>query len=138
VAGTPERDVAASKISDGHLAFVRERLRAGRTVTAIAELDGGPVAVGSHQPIADVTEVVGVATLPAFRRRGIGATITAALVADARQRGVDLILLSAGSDEVARVYATVGFERVGTFCEAARTEQGKPIEAEVVRRAQDL
>jgi GNAT superfamily N-acetyltransferase len=123
VAGAPERDVAASKLTDGHLAFTRERLRAGRTVTAIAEHDGGPVGVGSHQPIADVTEVVGVATLPAFRRRGIGAAITAALVAHARQRGGDVILLSAGSDEVARVYAKVGFARVGTFCEAQRTGQ---------------
>jgi GNAT superfamily N-acetyltransferase len=123
VAGSSERDIAASKLTDGHLAFVRERLRAGRTVTAIAEDDDGPVGVGSHQPAADVTEVVGVATLPAFRRRGIGAAITAALVADARQRGVDLILLSAGSDEVARVYAKVGFVRVGTFCEAERTAQ---------------
>jgi predicted GNAT family acetyltransferase len=68
--------------------------------------------VGSHQPVGDVTEVVGVATLPAFRRRGIGAAITAALVADARRRGVDMILLSAGSDEVARVYAKVGFVRM--------------------------
>jgi GNAT superfamily N-acetyltransferase len=121
VAGAAERDIAASKVIEAHLAFARERMRAGRTVTAVAEHDGAPVGVGSHQPVADVTEIVGVATLPAFRRRGIGAAITATLVADAWQRGVDLILLSAGSDEIARVYAKVGLVRVGTFCQAERT-----------------
>jgi predicted GNAT family acetyltransferase len=67
-----------------------------------------------------VTEIVGVATLPAARRRGLGAAITAALVADAQQRGVDVIFLSAGSEAVARIYERVGFRRIATACIAER------------------
>jgi predicted GNAT family acetyltransferase len=61
-----------------------------------------------------VTEIVGVATLPVARRRGIGAALTAALVEDAAQRGAATIFLSAGSDDVARVYERAGFRRIGT------------------------
>jgi ribosomal protein S18 acetylase RimI-like enzyme len=125
-AGAAERDAAAARVSDSHLAFATERLRAGHTVMAVAEHGFGPVGVGSHRPVGDLTEVVGVATLPAFRRRGIGAAVTAALVADAFQHGVDLILLSAGSDEIARVYANVGFARVATFCAAEITGGTEP------------
>jgi predicted GNAT family acetyltransferase len=72
------------------------------------------LAVGSHQPVGAVTEIVGVGTLPAARRRGLGAAVTAALVADARARGAELVFLSAGSEAIARVYERLGFVRVGT------------------------
>jgi hypothetical protein len=42
------------------------------------------------------------------------------------QHGVDLILLSAGSDEIARVYANVGFAPVATFCAAEITGGTEP------------
>jgi len=60
--------------------FLAGRLRAGLTVMAVA-LDAArrPLAVGMHNPIGPVTEVVGMATLPALRRRGLAAAITAAL-----------------------------------------------------------
>ena len=48
------------------------------------------------------------------RRRGLGAAVTAALVDDARRGGADIVFLSAGSDDIARVYGRLGFERVGT------------------------
>ena len=44
--------------------------------------------------------------------------MTAALVADARARGVGTVFLSAQDDAVARVYERVGFVRVGTACVA--------------------
>jgi ribosomal protein S18 acetylase RimI-like enzyme len=77
---------------------------------------GRLVAVGSHTAIGGVTEVTGVGTLPAARRRGIGAAVTAALVADAQAKGVETVFISAGSDVIARVYEKIGFERVGTAC----------------------
>jgi predicted GNAT family acetyltransferase len=106
----------AAEASPALLARQRERLVAGRTVTAVALVDGDPVAVGSHQPVGGVSEVVGVATLPALRRRGIAAAVTGLLAADALGRGVETLFLSAGSEEIARVYARVGFRRVGTAC----------------------
>jgi ribosomal protein S18 acetylase RimI-like enzyme len=99
--------------------FRRERLRQGLTIWAAAWIDGFPVAGGMHQPVGGVTEVVGVAALPAFRRRGLGAAVTGLLVEDARDRGADTVFLTAGDDEIARVYARLGFVRVGTSCIAS-------------------
>jgi GNAT superfamily N-acetyltransferase len=115
-AGPGERDAIAAEQSEDALDLTSERIRAGLSATAVAEGADGPLASGSHLPLDGVSEVVGVATLPSARRRGLGALVTAALVDDARRRGADLIFLSAGSEEIARVYGRLGFERVGTAC----------------------
>jgi N-acetylglutamate synthase-like GNAT family acetyltransferase len=125
-AGERDRDTAAARLPPERLQFSRDRIRRGLTVSAVAETDGeGPLCVGSHQPVGEVTEIVGVGTLPSARRRGLGAAVTAHLVADAADRGVSTIFLSAGSEDVARMYAKVGFERIGTSCigEADRGER---------------
>ena len=83
----------------------------------VAVEDGEPVAVGSHQPVdvdgTEVSEVVGVATLPRLRGRGLGAGLASALVAHARETA-DMVFLAAGDDDVARVYERVGFARLAT------------------------
>ena len=103
--------------------LLRERVASGRTVMMVAVDDGQPVAIGSHQPVAvdgeEISEVVGVATLPRYRGRGLGAGLTSALVEHARQTA-DLVFLSAGDDDVARVYERAGFARVATSCVAER------------------
>jgi GNAT superfamily N-acetyltransferase len=111
-----ERDVAVADGDPGALAFIRERVRSGLTAVAIAETEHGPVAVGSHQPVGDVTEIVGVATLPVVRRQGLGGAVTGALVEHALAHGAATVFLSAGSDAIARVYARLGFKRIGTTC----------------------
>lgn len=78
----------------------------------------GVVGGGSHNPRGAVTELTGIAVLPSARRRGIGAAITRALAADARNRGIETVFLSAQDDAVARVYERVGFVRVGVACVA--------------------
>jgi predicted N-acetyltransferase YhbS len=99
------------------VAALRERIAAGRTVMMVALEDGAPVAVGSHQPVdvegSEVSEVVGVATLPRLRARGLGAGLASALVAHARETA-DIVFLTAGDDDVARVYERVGFARLAT------------------------
>jgi ribosomal protein S18 acetylase RimI-like enzyme len=111
--GRAERDAA---VEDEGLDWLVERTRAGLTVTAVAEGEFGIVAAGAHQPVDAVTEVVGVATLPVVRRQGVGGALTGALVEDALERGVETVFLSAGSEAVARVYARLGFRRIGTAC----------------------
>lgn len=111
VAGLRE---VADRTPDHMVQGVRERLVRGLTVTAAAFEGDVPVAVGSHQPVGATTEVVGVGVLPAFRRRGLGAAVTSALVADALSRGVSRVFLSAGDRETARVYERLGFATVGT------------------------
>jgi GNAT superfamily N-acetyltransferase len=113
-AGPQQRDAAAGNFPEARLGTVRERMAAGLTVTVVAEDEDGMEAVGTHQPVGDVTEVVGIATLPSARRRGLGAAVTAALVDDARRGGAEIVFLSAGSEDIARVYGRLGFERVGT------------------------
>jgi ribosomal protein S18 acetylase RimI-like enzyme len=92
-------------------------IRAGLLAMAAAyDEQGAVVGGGSHGPRGTTTELTGIAVLPRARRRGVGAAITAALVADARSRGVRTVFLSAQDDTVARVYERVGFVRVGTAC----------------------
>lgn len=114
--GVEALDGAAAPMTAEQIASRQERLRSGHLVT-FAVLDRGePVCIGSHQPVGGVTEIVGVATLPAYRRRGIAGAVTSLLVDDALARGVETIFLSAGGEDVARVYARLGFERIGTAC----------------------
>ncbi|MFF3409089.1 GNAT family N-acetyltransferase [Streptomyces sp. NPDC002742] len=98
----------------GDLPAAAERVRAGRTVVAAAVEGGVVLSSGMHLPVGGVSEVAGVGTLPAARRRGLALAVTAALVADARTRGVDTVFLSAGDDDVARIYGRLGFRRVAT------------------------
>jgi predicted N-acetyltransferase YhbS len=98
-------------------AVLRERIASGRTVMMVAVEDGEPVAVGSHHPLEvdgdEISEVAGVATLPRLRGRGLGAGLASALSAHARETA-DLVFLTAGDDDVARVYERVGFARLAT------------------------
>jgi ribosomal protein S18 acetylase RimI-like enzyme len=114
-AGPEARDLAAAKLGD--LGFLRERLRRGLTAMVVAESEAeGPLGAGSHQPAGDVTEVMGVGTLPSARRRGIGVAMTGRLVEDARARGTQVVFLSAADEDVERLYARLGFRRIGTAC----------------------
>lgn len=92
-------------------------MRAG-LLAMVAAYDGQGAVLGggSHGPRNATTELTGIAVLPRARRQGVGAAITAALVDDARARGVRTVFLSAQDDAVARVYERIGFVRVGTAC----------------------
>jgi ribosomal protein S18 acetylase RimI-like enzyme len=91
-----------------------DRIRVGRTVLAAAVENGAVVCSGMHLPVGSVSEIAGVGTLPAERRRGLAYGVTAALVADARERGVETLFLSAGDEDVARMYGRLGFRTVAT------------------------
>lgn len=113
-AGVAARREAAQEVSPEAVARRRERLAEGIARAVVARVDGEVVAVASTQAALDVAEVVGVATLPAYRRRGLGAAVTAAVVRAAVAAGASTVFLSAGDDDVARMYAGLGFGRVGT------------------------
>ncbi|MFU8872599.1 GNAT family N-acetyltransferase [Micromonospora sp. SL4-19] len=116
-AGPAERDAAVSRLDVAALEEEAVRIADGRRISALAETpDQGPLASGMAMRVGDVAEIAGVATLPAARRRGLGAAVTAVLARELRAAGTDLVFLSAGSEEIARVYLRVGFRRVGTAC----------------------
>ncbi|MFJ6796734.1 GNAT family N-acetyltransferase [Streptomyces sp. NPDC091268] len=95
-------------------ARVAEMIASGRTVLAAAEHDGTVLCSGQYNPVGDVAEVVGVGTLPAARRRGLALAVTSALVTEALARGARTVFLSAGDEDVARIYGRLGFRRVAT------------------------
>jgi GNAT superfamily N-acetyltransferase len=115
-AGVTERDAASSGSDGSSAAHLRSLIAAGLLVMAVADSADGPLGGGSASPRGEVAELMGIATLPAHRRRGLGAAITAALVTEVRRRGVELAFLSAGDDDVARVYERVGFRRFASAC----------------------
>lgn len=117
-AGLAELEAAAALHNPATLVLERQRLRSGATAQAVARIDGVPVAIGAVLPFGEVANVVGVATLPAFRRRGLAQAISALLIRRAQGRGSRVVFLSAMSEDVARMYASVGFQRVGTSCSA--------------------
>jgi ribosomal protein S18 acetylase RimI-like enzyme len=116
-AGPAERDAAVRHLGDEELRRFRERAAAGGYVTAVVESPtDGILATGMIQRAGDVAEIAGVATLPSARNRGYASQLTATLARRALADGADLIFLSAGDDDVARLYTKVGFRRVGTAC----------------------
>lgn len=111
--GLEARDAAGAELSDETAQALLERARAGVSITAGAFTEEGLLATGQHQPVGNTTEIVGVATLPAYRREGLAAAVASCLAQHAFAMGVDLILLSAESDAVAAVYERIGFHRIG-------------------------
>ncbi|MEH0934894.1 GNAT family N-acetyltransferase [Micromonospora sp. CPCC 205543] len=121
-AGPAERDAAVTELDVAALDEERTRIADGRRVSALAGTAGqGALASGMAMRVDDVAEIAGVATLPSARRRGLGAAVTATLAHALRAAGTDLIFLSAGSEEIARVYLRVGFRRIATACIAEPT-----------------
>jgi ribosomal protein S18 acetylase RimI-like enzyme len=110
----------AERLDPTIVGFTRSRIETGHTITAVARSDGVAVAAGSHNPVDTISELVGIATLPSQRRRGIGAALTAFLVQDACGRGIETIFLSADGPDVARIYERVGFKTIGTAGAAER------------------
>jgi len=119
-AGAAERDDAAASTDARHgLGNTTDALRAGRTVMVGAFVSNvGAVGGGSHNPRGQVSEMVGVGVLPAFRRRGLGAAVAHLLSRQALDNGVTTVFCGADSSDVARVYEGVGFRRIGTTCVA--------------------
>ena len=113
-AGTVERDKLAADHDPASIEVVRERLRAGRSVLATAAGPNGPLASGSYQHAAGVAEITGIGTLPASRRRGLGAAVTYTLAAHAIARGTPTVFLSAADSDAARIYTRLGFREIGT------------------------
>lgn len=105
---------AADPSTEPRRANVAAKLAAGTSGMAAAVRDGVVLCSGMFNPVGDVAEVVGVGTLPSARRQGLALGVTAALVAQARERGARTVFLSAGDEDVARIYARAGFRRVAT------------------------
>ncbi len=81
----------------------------------LAKLDGQPASVASLMPPYDgIAEIAGIATVSAFRRRGIGAAITAHAARVGFNQGLEAVFLTAMDERAGRVYTRVGFHGIGS------------------------
>lgn len=78
-----------------------------------ARVDGRLVSVGESTTLDGVIGVFGIATVPAYRRRGLGAAVTTLLLAD-RRGEADVAVLDA-SDLGFGVYGRLGFRTTSTW-----------------------
>jgi len=105
---------SSSLYSDEDAERFRRGLAQGRAFTAY--LDGQAVGVGMFNPPRDsLAELVGIATLEPFRRRGIATAVTARLAREAFAMGVEVAFLTAADEAASRVYERAGFRRIGTM-----------------------
>lgn len=98
-------------VKAAEIAEQREHLKAERYRSAYATIDGVIVGIGSTTVQND--ELVGIATLPEYRRRGVAASVSSFLVRQHFQKGGQVAWLSAGDAGAEAVYRKIGFQRVG-------------------------
>ena len=81
----------------------------------VARFSGQDVATGMFtHPLDGLSEIVGIATLEPFRRRGIGAAVTYAAATAAFACGASELVLAAADERAGRVYAGIGFRPAGS------------------------
>ncbi|MFJ4838440.1 GNAT family N-acetyltransferase [Streptomyces sp. NPDC088746] len=98
---------------DGEIAWLRRATESGG-VSALATVDGRPAGAGGCSAPADgIGELAGLAVADAFRRRGVGAALSAWLTRAAFERGFTTVWLEPGGPDVERIYAGVGYRRTG-------------------------
>jgi GNAT superfamily N-acetyltransferase len=98
---------------DGEIAWLRGATEGGG-VSALVTVGGRPVGSGCcSTPVDGIGELAGLAVAEAFRRRGIGAALSAWLTRTAFERGFHTVWLEPGGPDVERVYAGIGYRRTG-------------------------
>jgi predicted GNAT family acetyltransferase len=94
---------------------LREGLRSGMRRAVIGWIEHEAAGVASISPMGSTAELVGVTTLPRFRRRKIASTLSSYLVAGHFKKGGEVAWLSA-NDAIARAaYQTIGFQDAGIY-----------------------
>jgi len=97
--------------------------RRGGGGAVLARVAGVPAAAAAWTaPVDGVTEIVGVATGEAWRRRGLAGTVTAAAGRGAFAAGASVCILSPGGETAQRVYERAGFHRVATMLHYSDSE----------------
>ncbi|HHX64701.1 MAG TPA: GNAT family N-acetyltransferase [Chloroflexi bacterium] len=107
----PESDVAVSEYEAQCFA---EGMGGGAAY--LAELGGEAVGAGIYMtPWQGMAELTGIATLPAYRRRGIATALVSCAVRDVLAHGAEMVCLIAADEAAGQMYERVGFEAVGTM-----------------------
>jgi ribosomal-protein-alanine N-acetyltransferase len=97
-------------------AYVEEVTDAELRYYLVAESDDGEIlGDGGLMTIAETAQIVTVGVLPHARRQGIGRVLVQALVAEARRRQAEEVLLEVriDNDAAQRLYESEGFSVIG-------------------------
>lgn len=98
---------------DADVALFRQNVGGSRAF--LARLGGQPVGAGVFTAPQDkLSEIAGIATLLAYRRRGIASALTAHAVQAAFAQGVECAFLTAAAERAGRVYERIGFRPYAT------------------------
>ncbi len=89
----------------------RRHLRSGRLRCAFARMNRRMVGVGTL--VVGNEELVGVGTLPEFRRRGVAASVSSHLIAEHFAHGGKVVWLTTGDAAAEAVYRKIGFRPAG-------------------------
>jgi GNAT superfamily N-acetyltransferase len=108
--GEPERRSRPEMV-----AARREMTAAGGAVVLARErATGAPVGSGLFPPPrAGLSELAAVGTREESRGRGVATAVTSLLVRCARDNGIEFLWLTPEDDQAERIYARVGFDRLG-------------------------
>jgi GNAT superfamily N-acetyltransferase len=115
-------DVAARAERDGRAVLAAIRAGDRKIVGTVQMIPAGT----ENQPHrADIAKML---VLRAERRRGLGAALMRAAEAAAAQAGKTLLTLDTASDDAERVYASLGWARVGVIPNYALNPDGSPCD----------
>jgi len=98
------------------------------TAVVIAYIDERPAATATTFTVGETTYVCWVGTRPAYRRRGLGAAVTARAVQAGFGRGATLAVLEATPDG-RPVYERLGFTAIGACRNYWHFDQGAGVRA---------
>jgi hypothetical protein len=106
-------EVEANDGDEGDFQWLKRTVsRGGRVVIAYHRKTNEAASVGAFiAPIDGVTEVVSIATRPAFRGRGLARAVTTILSEAAFAAGCHLTWLSAAGESQSQIYARAGYVR---------------------------
>jgi ribosomal protein S18 acetylase RimI-like enzyme len=91
-----------------------DKLRVDGLRCYVGEVDGRPVATAIGLTSGEFTEIGSVATVPAFRHRGIGSALAAWAVAAGARAGAAWCWLQASADGYS-IYQRLGFQAIETW-----------------------
>jgi ribosomal protein S18 acetylase RimI-like enzyme len=94
---------------------LRVELESDARRAVIGFINDEPAGVAALSPMGDTAELVGVTTLPQFRRRGIASALSSHLLVDHFARGKSAAWLSAGDEAARAVYQRIGFADAGIY-----------------------
>ncbi|WP_010162108.1 GNAT family N-acetyltransferase [Sphingomonas sp. PAMC 26617] len=101
----------------------------------IATIGADPAGFALSRRVLDEAELLLLATVPTFRRRGVGAAILRSVIADSTSQGARTLHLEvrSGNDAI-KLYRSAGFMKVGERHQYYRGPAGQAFDALTYRR----